>query len=166
VEGVQPQSETVWRQADKYKVPRVVFINKMDRTGADFFRTLAMMRERLEARAVPLQLPIGVEDGFEGVIDLIRMKSIIYTDDLGTRSDVTDLPAPLLADAQAYREKLVEAAAELDDALTEKYLEGKALTEDEIRGAVRKGTKIGRASCRERGQITVEDGWLEKRLWK
>src|SRR5207302_3313001 len=82
------------------------------------------------------------------------------------RSDVTDLPAPLLADAQAYREKLVEAAAELDDALTEKYLEGKALTEDEIRGAVRKGTKIGRASCRERGQITVEDGWLEKRLWK
>ncbi len=144
VEGVQPQSETVWRQADRYKVPRVVFINKMDRTGADFFRTLAMMRERLEARAVPLQLPIGVEDGFEGVIDLIRMKSIIYTDDLGTRSDVTDLPAPLLADAQAYREKLVEAAAELDDALTEKYLEGKALTEDEIRGAIRKGTIAAR----------------------
>jgi elongation factor G len=144
VEGVQPQSETVWRQADRYKVPRVVFINKMDRTGADFFRTLAMMRERLEARAVPLQLPIGVEDGFEGVIDLIRMKSIIYTDDLGTRSDVTDLPAPLLADAQAYREKLVEAAAELDDALTEKYLEGKALTEDEIRGAIHKGTIAAR----------------------
>ena len=144
VEGVQPQSETVWRQADRYKVPRVVFINKMDRTGADFFRTLAMMRERLEARAVPLQLPIGAEDGFEGVIDLIRMKSIIYTDDLGTRSDVTDLPAPLLADAQAYREKLVEAAAELDDALTEKYLEGKALTEDEIREAIRKGTIAAR----------------------
>src|SRR5207302_2085058 len=144
VEGVQPQSETVWRQADKYKVPRVVFINKMDRTGADFFRTLAMMRERLEARAVPLQLPIGAEDGFEGVIDLIRMKSIIYTDDLGTRSDVTGLPAPLLADAQAYREKLVEAAAELDDALTEKYLEGKALTEDEIREAIRKGTIAAR----------------------
>ncbi len=140
VEGVQPQSETVWRQADRYSVPRVAFINKMDRTGADFFRTLSMMRERLEAPAVPLQLPIGVEDGFEGVIDLIRMKSIIYTDDLGTRSDVTEIPDPLRAQAEQYREKLVEAAAEVDDALTEKYLEGTALTEDEIRAALRKGT--------------------------
>jgi elongation factor G len=140
VEGVQPQSETVWRQADRYGVPRVAFINKMDRTGADFFRTLSMMRERLEAHAVPLQLPIGVEDGFEGVIDLIRMKSIIYTDDLGTRSDVTEIPDPLRAQAEQYREKLVEAAAEVDDALTEKYLEGTALTEDEIRAALRKGT--------------------------
>ena len=140
VEGVQPQSETVWRQADRYGVPRVAFINKMDRTGADFFRTLSMMRERLEAPAVPLQLPIGVEDGFEGVIDLIRMKSIIYTDDLGTRSDVTEIPDPLRAQAEQYREKLVEAAAEMDDALTEKYLEGTALTEDEIRAALRKGT--------------------------
>jgi elongation factor G len=140
VEGVQPQSETVWRQADRYGVPRITFINKMDRTGADFFRTLGMMRERLEAPAVPLQLPIGVEDGFEGVIDLIRMKSIIYTDDLGTRSDVTEIPEPLRAQAQQYREKLIEAAAELDDALTEKYLEGTALTEEELRGALRKGT--------------------------
>jgi len=140
VEGVQPQSETVWRQADRYGVPRVAFINKMDRTGADFFRTLSMMRERLEAPAVPLQLPIGVEDGFEGVIDLIRMKSIIYTDDLGTRSDVTEIPDPLRAQAEQYREKLVEAAAEVDDALTEKFLEGTALTEDEIRAALRKGT--------------------------
>ena len=140
VEGVQPQSETVWRQADKYTVPRVVFINKMDRTGADYLRTLEMVRDRLGARAVPLQVPIGVEDSFEGIIDLIRMKSIIYTDDLGTRSDVTDIPAPLLADAQAYREKLVEAAAELDDALATKYLEGTPLGEDEIRAALRKGT--------------------------
>jgi len=137
VEGVQPQSETVWRQADRYGVPRIVFINKMDRTGADFFRTLEMMRERLEARAVPVQLPIGVEDGFEGIIDLIRMKSVIYTDDLGTRSDVTEIPEALRAQAEEYREKLVEAVAELDDALTEKYLEGKALTEDEIRAALR-----------------------------
>jgi elongation factor G len=144
VEGVQPQSETVWRQADRYAVPRVVFINKMDRTGADFFRTLAMMRERLEARAVPVQLPIGVEDGFEGIVDLIRMKSIIYTDDLGTRSDVTEIPAALAAQAQAYRDQLVEAAAELDDDLTEKYLEGQPLTEDEIRGALRKGTIAAR----------------------
>jgi elongation factor G len=140
VEGVQPQSETVWRQADRYQVPRITFINKMDRTGADFFRTLSMMRERLEARAVPLQLPIGAEDGFEGVIDLIRMKSIIYTDDLGTRSDVTEIPEALRAQAEQYREKLVEAAAEVDDALTEKYLEGTALTEEEIRGALRRGT--------------------------
>ena len=144
VEGVQPQSETVWRQADRYGVPRIVFINKMDRTGADFFRTLEMMRERLEARAVPVQLPIGVEDGFEGIIDLIRMKSVIYTDDLGTRSDVTEIPEALRAPAEEYREKLVEAVAELDDALTEKYLEGKALTEDEIRAALRAGTIAAR----------------------
>ena len=144
VEGVQPQSETVWRQADRYGVPRIVFINKMDRTGADFFRTLEMMRERLEARAVPVQLPIGVEDGFEGIIDLIRMKSVIYTDDLGTRSDVTEIPEALRAQAEEYREKLVEAVAELDDALTEKYLEGKALTEEEIRAALRAGTIAAR----------------------
>jgi len=140
VEGVQPQSETVWRQADCYGVPRVAFINKMDRTGADFFRTLEMMRDRLEARAVPVQIPIGAEDGFEGIVDLLRMKSIIYTDDLGTRSDVTEIPEALRPQAEAYREKLIEAAAELDDDLTEKYLEGRALSEDEIRTALRKGT--------------------------
>ncbi len=144
VEGVQPQSETVWRQAERYGVPRVVFINKMDRTGADFFRTLRMMRERLEARAVPVQLPVGVEDGFEGVVDLIRMKSIIYTDDLGTRSDQVEIPASLQPLAAEYREKLVEAAAELDDRLTEKYLDGKPLTEDEIVAALRKGTIASR----------------------
>ena len=140
VEGVQPQSETVWRQADKYTVPRVVFINKMDRTGADYLRTLEMVRERLGARAVPLQVPIGVEDSFEGIIDLIRMKSIIYTDDLGTRSDITEIPDPLRPRADEFREKLVEAAAELDDALATKYLEGTPLGEDEIRAALRKGT--------------------------
>jgi elongation factor G len=140
VEGVQPQSETVWRQADRYKVPRIVFINKMDRTGADFFRTLEMIRDRLEARVVPIQLPIGVEDGFEGAIDLIRMKSIIYADDLGTRSDVTEIPDALRPQAEEYREKLVEAAAELDDRLTEKYLAGTPLEEDEILAALRQGT--------------------------
>jgi elongation factor G len=140
VEGVQPQSETVWRQADRYGVPRVAFINKMDRTGADFFRTLEMIRERLGANAIPVQLPVGAEDGFEGVIDLIRMTSIIYTDDLGTRSDQAEIPAALRPLAEQYREKLVEAAAETDDRLTEKYLEGKALTEEEIQGALRKGT--------------------------
>ncbi len=140
VEGVQPQSETVWRQADRYEVPRIVFINKMDRTGADFFRTLEMIRDRLEARVVPVQLPIGVEDGFEGVIDLIRMKSIIYTDDLGTRSDITEIPDALRPQAEVYREKLLEAAAELDDRLAEKYLEGAPLEEGEIVAALRQGT--------------------------
>jgi elongation factor G len=140
VEGVQPQSETVWRQADRYGVPRIVFINKMDRTGADFFRTLEMVRDRLGANAVPVQLPVGMEDGFEGVIDLIAMKAIIYTDDLGTRSDQVEIPEPFRAQAAQYREKVVEAAAELDDVLTEKYLEGKALSADEIVSALRKGT--------------------------
>ncbi len=140
VEGVQPQSETVWRQADRYGVPRIIFINKMDRTGADFYRTLEMVRDRLGANAVPVQLPVGAEDGFEGVIDLIRMTSIIYTDDLGTRSDQVEIPEALRALAEQYREKLVEAAAEIDDHLTEKYLEGTPLTEEEIVGALRKGT--------------------------
>ncbi len=165
VEGVQPQSETVWRQADRYGVPRIVFINKMDRTGADFFRTLQMMRDRLEARAVPLQLPIGVEDGFEGVIDLVRMKSTIYTDDLGTRSDTTEIPPALRTQAEVYREKLVEAAAELDDHLTEKYLEGAPLTEDEIIAAIRKGTITARiipvlcgAAFRNKGVQPLLDG--------
>ncbi|HLW46289.1 MAG TPA: elongation factor G [bacterium] len=140
VEGVQPQSETVWRQADRYGVPRVVFINKMDRTGADFARTLSMIRDRLDAKAVPLQIPIGAEDGFQGIVDLVHMTAIVYTDDLGTRSDETEIPANLKALAEEYRGRLVEAAAELDDHLTEKFLEGKALTEDEIVGAIRRGT--------------------------
>ena len=140
VEGVQPQSETVWRQADRYSVPRVVFVNKMDRTGADFFRTVGMIKDRLEARAVPIQLPVGVEDGFEGIIDLVKMTSIIYTDDLGTRSDHAEIPPSLRALAEKHREALVEAAAEMDDRLTEKYLEGTPLTEEEIVGALRKGT--------------------------
>src|SRR5215469_5086490 len=144
VEGVQPQSETVWRQADRYGVPRVVFINKMDRTGADFYRTLGMMRDRLEARAVPLQIPIGAEDGFQGVVDLLQMKAIVYTDDLGTRSDESEIPADLRAQAEEYRGHLVEAAAELDDHLTEKYLEGKPLTDAEILGAIRRGTIAAR----------------------
>ncbi len=140
VEGVQPQSETVWRQADRYRVPRILYVNKMDRTGADFLRTVAMVRDRLGANAIPIQLPIGAEDGFQGIIDLIRMKSIIYLDDLGTRSDETDIPAPLRAQAEQWREQLVEAVAELDEVLTAKYLEGRALSEDELRAGLRKGT--------------------------
>jgi elongation factor G len=140
VEGVQPQSETVWRQADRYHVPRIIFINKMDRTGADFARTVEMIRDRLGATPVPVQMPLGAEDGFEGVIDLVRMRSIIYLDDLGTRSDETEIPKGAREQAEAARERLLEAVADLDDDLARKYLEGLEITEAELRRALRAGT--------------------------
>ncbi|NQU17329.1 MAG: elongation factor G [Candidatus Saganbacteria bacterium] len=140
VGGVQPQSETVWRQADKYKVPRMVFINKMDRVGADFFRVVNQIGDRMLIKPVPLQIPIGAEDKFLGLVDLITMKAIIYDDELGLEFRVTDIPADLLATAEKYREQLVETAAESDDALLEKYLEKHQLSEDEIRAAIRKQT--------------------------
>ncbi|HHX74266.1 MAG TPA: elongation factor G [Firmicutes bacterium] len=138
--GVEPQSETVWRQADKYHVPRIAYVNKMDITGADFFRVVEAMRQRLHANAVPIQLPIGVEDRFCGIIDLIRMKAVIYLDDLGTRSDETDIPEELRELAREYREKMLEAVAEYDEDLMLRYLEGETLSEEEIRAAIRKGT--------------------------
>jgi len=140
VEGVQPQSETVWRQADRYRVPRILYVNKMDRTGADFLRTVRMVRERLGAAAVPVQLPVGAEDAFQGVVDLIRMKAILYLDDLGTRSDETEIPAAMRQLAEEWREKLVDAVAEMDDELTAKYINGRALSEEEIRRGLRLGT--------------------------
>ncbi|MCS7172765.1 MAG: elongation factor G [Armatimonadetes bacterium] len=143
VEGVQPQSETVWRQADRYRVPRIVYVNKMDRTGADFLRVVQMVRERLGANAVPVQLPIGAEDGFRGVVDLVRMKSIIYLDDLGTRSDETAIPGDLLDRAREYREKLVEAAAEVSDEVMVAYLEGQPIPEPLLKRALRQGTISG-----------------------
>ncbi|MDR1604234.1 MAG: elongation factor G [Gracilibacteraceae bacterium] len=140
VGGVEPQSETVWRQADKFGVPRIAYINKMDRVGADFFRGVAMIAERLGANPVPLQLPIGTEENFKGIVDLVMMKALIYTDDLGTTSELTDIPADMAAQAEEYREKLIEQAVEEDEALMEKYLEGEALTEAEIRSGIRKST--------------------------
>jgi len=140
VEGVQPQSETVWRQADRYRVPRIVFVNKMDRSGADYLRVVQMLRERLGAHPVPVQLPIGAEDGFRGVVDLIRLKSIIYLDDLGTRSDETEIPPELWELAQRLREELVEAAVEQDEELLHSYLEGRPIGEEEIRRGLRRGT--------------------------
>ncbi|MGQ0548048.1 MAG: elongation factor G [Armatimonadota bacterium] len=140
VEGVQPQSETVWRQADRYRVPRIIYINKMDRTGADFLRTVQMIRERLGGVPVPIQLPIGAEDSFEGVIDLVRMKATIYLDDLGTRSDESDIPQQWRQQAEQLREQMVEAAADIDDAIAHKYLEGTPIDEDELRAALRRGT--------------------------
>jgi elongation factor G len=137
VGGVQPQSETVWRQANRYKVPRIAFINKMDRTGASFFRVLESMRERLGIRPVPLQLPIGEEGGFKGVIDLVRMIALLYPDELGQQMVEGVIPDELIPMAEEYREQMIEAAAEGNDELMHKYLEGEALSEDEIRAGIR-----------------------------
>ncbi|MFP2932303.1 elongation factor G [Pyxidicoccus sp. 3LG] len=140
VNGVEPQSETVWRQADKYKVPRICFINKMDRVGADFDMSVGTIREKLGARAVPMQLPLGTEDKLRGVIDLVKMKALVFSDsEQGSRYDEVDIPEEYREAADTARAALLEAAAEQDDALTEKFLEGQELTEDEIRGAIRKG---------------------------
>lgn len=138
--GVEPQTETVWRQAEKYGVPRMAYINKMDSTGADFFNVMNMMQERLHANPVAVQIPIGVEDTFCGVVDLVKMDAIIYEDDLGKVSDEVAIPDELQAQAEEYREKLLEALAETDDDLMEKYLGGEELTETEIRSAIRKAT--------------------------
>ncbi|MFS8582388.1 MAG: elongation factor G, partial [Limnochordales bacterium] len=138
VNGVEPQSETVWRQADKYHVPRIAFVNKMDRVGADFMRVVDQIRTRLGANPVPLQLPIGSEESFRGIVDLVTNRAIIYTDDLGTRSDETDIPAEMADEVAAAREKLIEAVVETDDALMEKYFEGEEITVEELKSAIRK----------------------------
>ena len=141
VGGVQPQSETVWRQAEKYHVPRIAFVNKLDRSGADFFRTVAMMRERLGARPVILQLPVGIEDRFRGVIDLIKMQAIIYEEDgLGATFRITDVPTDSLEEAQEYRVRLIEELAELDEEVMDKYLGEEILPSALLAGVVRLGT--------------------------
>jgi elongation factor G len=140
VGGVEPQSETVWRQADKYGIPRIAYVNKMDRIGADFFRGLQMMVDRLGARPLALQLPIGREAEFNGIVDLIELKAIVYRDELGTTWDVVDIPADLASLAEQYRQLLIEGVAEYDDALMEAYLEGDELPPAQIRAAIRKAT--------------------------
>src|SRR5437870_6871253 len=141
VAGVEPQSETVWRQADKYGVPRLAFVNKMDRVGADIFRTVAMMKDHLRANAVPVQLPLGSEDKYRGVIDLITMKAVVWDEEsLGAKYREDDIPADMRPQADEYREKLIEAAADAEESLMEKYLEGGTIGEDELRAAIRKGT--------------------------
>ena len=136
--GVEPQSETVWRQADKYRVPRMAYVNKMDITGADFYRVLGMMEERLHTNAIPIQLPIGKEMTFRGIIDLVKMEAVVYYDDLGKDIRIEPIPEDMLELAQEYRAKMVEAAAEQDDELMEKFLCDEELTEEEIKGALRK----------------------------
>ncbi len=144
VGGVQPQSETVWRQANKYKVPRIAFVNKMDRIGADFFRVERQMRERLKGNPVPIQIPVGAEDGFRGVVDLVKMKEILWDDaSQGVKFEYVDIDPALLPIAQEWREKMVEAAAEADEELLNKYLGGEELTEAEIKRALRERTIRG-----------------------
>src|SRR6059036_2133098 len=141
VAGVQPQSETVWRQADKYKVPRIAFINKMDRTGANFFAAVQSMRDRLGANPVPVQIPIGQEDSFRGVVDLVDMQAIVYKDDLGQQFDVIDIPAELVEQAQEYHHQLIDVISHFDDEVLEQYLEDEnSVTPEQIRRALRNGT--------------------------
>jgi elongation factor G len=143
VAGVEPQSETVWRQANKYNVPRICFVNKMDRIGADFWRTVEMIRERLGATPVPIQIPVGQESNYKGFIDLIEQESVIFTDDLGTKSDHTEVPTSMEADFSQYRDQLIERVAETDEELTLKYLEGEEISREEIIAALRKATIAG-----------------------
>ncbi|MCI6105685.1 MAG: elongation factor G [Prevotella sp.] len=140
-DGVQPQSETVWRQADKYNVPRIGYVNKMDRSGADFFETVQQMKDILGANPCPIQIPIGAEENFKGVVDLLKMKAILWHDEtMGAEYDIEDIPADLVDEANEWREKMIESAANFDDALMEKYLEGQEITEEELIAAIRKGT--------------------------
>jgi elongation factor G len=143
VGGVQPQSETVWRQADRYKVPRIAFVNKMDRTGANFYKVYEQVRDRLRAKAVPIQIPIGSETDFQGIVDLVKMRAYIYRDDLGKDIEETDIPADLKEKAEEFRLILQEAVAESSEELLEKYLEGEELSEAEIRTGLREGTLHG-----------------------
>src|SRR5438309_2873679 len=141
VGGVEPQSETVWRQADKYGVPRLAFVNKMDRVGANFMAVVNQIKQKLGKNAVPLQLPIGAEDQFKGVVDLVQMKALVFKEEtLGAQYEVVDVPAELLADAKHYREKMVESIAEQHDHLLEKYLAGETLGLDELKAALREAT--------------------------
>jgi elongation factor G len=140
VAGVEPQSETVWRQADRYQVPRICFINKMDRTGASFWRCVDMIRDRLGVRPVPIQIPIGVESEFQGIVDLVTMQALLWRDDAGNVFDRTEIPASVADEARQWRENLLEALADVDDTLAHKYLEGEEITLEEVQAGIRKAT--------------------------
>jgi len=166
--GVEPQSETVWRQADKYHVPRMAFVNKMDTTGADFFRAVGMMKDRLKANAIPIQIPIGSESDFKGIIDIINMKARIYKDELGKEYEIVEVPADMIDQAKEYREALVEAIADESEELMMKYLEGEEISIEEIKGAIRSATiacKITPVLCgsayRNRGVQPLLDAVVE-----
>ena len=163
--GVEPQSETVWRQADKYHVPRMAYVNKMDITGADFYRVIDMMKTRLNANAVPIQLPIGFEDTFQGMIDLIKMRAIVYDDALGKEEEFVEIPADMKEKAEEYRAALVEAVAESDDELMMKYLEGEELTEEEIVAGMTSGRNLTNSelpSNTKKGDVRIWAGGMQK----
>ncbi|MGZ9235439.1 MAG: GTP-binding protein, partial [Anaerolineales bacterium] len=147
VQGVEPQSETVWRQADRYGVPRICFVNKMDRVGASYERTIESIKDRLGANPIPMQLPIGFEATFRGAVDLLEQKAIIWEDDLGKEPKIIDIPEELKAQAQEGRAYMVERIAELDDDLTMKYLEGQEISVDELKAALRKGVIANQAAA-------------------
>jgi elongation factor G len=168
VAGVEPQSETVWRQADRYGVPRFCFINKLDRTGADFWHGVESIRERLGANAVPIQIPIGREDTFQGMIDLVEMKAVYYRDELGNQIDVEEIPAELRAEADKHHHAMIEAVADMDDELTHKYLEGIDFTVDEIKRGLRLGTLstrlipvLGGSALRNKGVQRMLDAVID-----
>jgi len=163
--GVEPQSETVWRQAEKYKVPRIIFVNKMDITGADFFRVIDMVRKRLKANAVPIQLPVGIESEFKGIVDLVELKAKIYHDDLGKEFSVEEVPSDMIEEAEECRDKLIEAVAEADEEIMGKFLEGEPISNEEIRNAIRKMTIESRlvpvtcgSSYKNKGVQSLLDG--------
>ena len=166
--GVEPQSETVWRQAEKYGVPRMIFVNKMDIMGADYFRVVGMVKDRLKANAVPVQLPIGAEDSFIGIVDLVEMKAEIYKDDLGKEFEITDIPENMSDLAQEWREKLIESVAETDEELMMKFLEGEEFSVKEIKQVIRKETIAGRmvpmfcgSAYRNKGVQMMLDGVID-----
>ena len=168
VAGVEPQSETVWRQADRYGVPRFCFINKLDRTGADFWHGVESIRERLGANAVPIQIPIGREDGFMGMIDLVEMKAVYYRDELGNQIDVEEIPAELRAEADKHHHAMIEAVADMDDELTRKYLEGVEFSVAEIKRGLRLGTLstrlipvLGGSALRNKGVQRMLDAVID-----
>ncbi|MGH7868548.1 MAG: elongation factor G, partial [Candidatus Dormibacteraceae bacterium] len=168
VAGVEPQSETVWRQADRYSVPRIAFINKMDRMGADFYSAVEAIRTRLGARAVPIQLPIGAEDNFQGEIDLVGMRAIVYTDDLGKKVESSEIPDEMREVVTRHRHELVEAAADFDDELMAKYLDEQEISSAELISALRKGTVSGQlvpvlcgAALRNRGVQPLLDAVVD-----
>ncbi|NMB51429.1 MAG: GTP-binding protein, partial [Bacteroidales bacterium] len=147
VGGVEPQSETVWRQANKYAVPRIAFVNKMDRAGADFFSVVHQIKDKLDANAVPIQIPIGNEENFRGIVDLVKMKAFVYEhqNDFGAKYEIENIPEDLIGEAEEWRGKLIEAIAEVDDTLLERYIEDQeSITDDEILAALRKSTITGK----------------------
>jgi elongation factor G len=168
VQGVEPQSETVWRQADRYRVPRICFINKMDRVGASFEHSVDSIRERLGAKPLPLQLPIGQESAFQGVVDLLNNTAIIWTDNLGMKMDVVEIPDGLKGAAKEARAHMVEAIAETDDELTVKYLEGREIPVEELKAALRRAVLAGKctpvfcgSSLRNKGVQPVLDAVVD-----